>query len=166
MENRYSLEKIASLQLKTAEIQDFDNGPQAGTSYRLTDKQLSGLPYDYEDMSALIVKLDEYYYDRLHGKEAQLEVRCQISSNLFHKYLRVRGGRKITYENLAKFCVGAGLSVEEADELFRYRGRRLDPLNKSDYILMCELENGGDFFEYQSDMQKYAGIAVKGRSEA
>ncbi len=165
MERQYSFEKMESIQFKTTCIQEFDDMKNGGASYRLTGKQLSGLPQDFEDMDILRVKLDTYYYDRLDGKEAKLEERCQITSDLFHKYLRVRGGRRITYENLAKFCVGARLSVKEADELFRYRGRRLDPENKSDYILMCELENGGDFSEYQKDMLKYAQYIVKGLPE-
>lgn len=165
MERQYSFEKMESIQFKTTCIQEFDDMKNGGASYRLTGKQLSGLPQDFEDMGILRVKLDTYYFERLSGKEKQLEEKCRISSNLFHKYLRTEGGRRITYENLAKFCVGAGLSVKEADELFRYRGRRLDPENKSDYILMCELENGGDFFEYQKDMLKYAQYMVKGLPE-
>ncbi len=108
MERQYSFEKMESIQFKTTCIQEFDDMKNGGASYRLTGKQLSGLPQDFEDMDILRVKLDTYYYDRLDGKEA--------------------------------------------DELFRYRGRRLDPENKGDYILMCELENGGDFSEYQKDM--------------
>ncbi|MGN0433980.1 MAG: hypothetical protein ACI4EB_05535 [Bilifractor sp.] len=160
MGDRYGLDKIGSMQFKTIEMLEFDDGRNSGASYRMTSMQLAGMPRNFEDMNELRVRLDEYYYDRLGGKEAQLETKCQISSNLFHKYLRFKGGRNITYENLAKFCVGVSLTVEEADELFRYRGKRLDVENLCDYILMCELENNGDIYEYIEDMKKYAGVKI------
>ena len=99
----YSLDKISSIQFQTTEIQEFDSDRRSGASYRLTNKQLADLPGNFEDMAELRVKLDDYYYERLGGKEAQLETKCQISANLFHKYLRTRGGRNITVEN-RRFC--------------------------------------------------------------
>ena len=161
MRTIYSLDKIRSMQFKTTGILEFDDSRNYGASYRLTNKQLAGLPGNFEDMAELRVKLDDYYYERLGGKEAQLETKCQISANLFHKYLRTRGGRNITVENLAKFCVGAGLSVKEADELFRYRGRRLDDKNLWDYILMCTLENKDDISGFRENMEKHSEYTVR-----
>ena len=54
---------------------------------------------------------------------------------------------------MANFCVGAGLTVEEAEELFLLMGHQLTEKNLSDYILMCVLSKHDDIMEYDADMR-------------
>jgi hypothetical protein len=69
--------------------------------------------------------------------------------------LRFKGGRNVTYSNLAKFSVGAKLSVSQTKELFRYMGHELSDKVRYDYILLCELKNEGDVVEYDKSLRQF-----------
>jgi hypothetical protein len=69
--------------------------------------------------------------------------------------VRLQGGRNITYSNLAKFCIGTKLSIDEAIELFSLMGHHLNEKSRCDYILIHELKNRGTLEDYDADMIQY-----------
>ena len=120
-------------------------------AHRLTDKDLAGMPDDTKDLDALRVRLFDLFREKLGGY-SQLEVRCDIKRDTFQKMLRFSNGRNVKYANLAKFSIGAGLTVEEASELFLLMGHELSERNRCDYILLHELRNHGTLEDYDADM--------------
>ena len=119
----------------------------------LTPAQEKGLPSGNEDYSELKGRLAYYFEERLEGAYNMVEACCDIGREAFSKYIRPSSNRLIPAVALAKFCVGARLSPEIAEKLFSLSGRCLRPLYVPfDFILMCELENGGDLWDFERDL--------------
>ena len=55
---------------------------------------------------------------------AQMEVRCDIKENTMRSY--INGRRNIPIYAVAKFCIGAKLSIETTKELFKLCGHIID----------------------------------------
>ena len=133
-------------------------------AHRLTDKDLAGMPDDTKDLDALRVRLFDLFHEKLGGY-AQLEVRCDIKRDTFQKMLRFSNGRNVKYTNLAKFSIGAGLSVEDARELFLLMGHELSERNRCDYILLHELCNHGTLEDYDADMIQFGYGSVISKAD-
>lgn len=89
------------------------------------------LPPTYEDLKIELRKKFSYIFGtRFKNSYASVEVRCQIKSDTMRSYLN--GRRDITFYAVAKFCVGAGLSIRDTYELFKLCGHVLAP---NDYLL-------------------------------
>ena len=110
------MDKILDSSFTSFAMPDFweDDGVH---SHRLTAQDLAEMPDDTKDLDALKVRLYDLLHEKLGGY-AQLEVRCDIKRDTFQKMLRFSKGRNINYIYLAKFCIGASLTEEEARELF------------------------------------------------
>lgn len=125
---------------------------ETNAACRLTSEDRRGMPPDNTDIAKLRILLYGYYRERF-GSCAMLEARCDIKRDTFQKVIRMQNGRSITWQFIAKFAVGARLSVEQAQELFELMGSPLDPQKKRyDYILLCELKNGATIEEYDKDL--------------
>jgi len=112
------------------------------------------------DIDALRTALATLFIKNLDGNYAKLEYRCNIKRDTFQRHLKYRNGRDITYISLSKFCVGAGVSIEEAKELFLYTGYALSSQNMCDYILLCTLQNSDAIDEYAEVMKENARVDV------
>ena len=126
---------------------------------RLTEQDLADMPDDTKDLDALRVRLHELLYEKFGGY-GKLESRCDIKIDTFQKMLRFKNGRSINYIHLAKFSIGAGLSEEEAKELFLLLGYELNERNRCDYILLHELRNHGNILDYDEDMVRFGYDSV------
>ncbi len=137
-------------------------------SHRLTDQDLADMPDDTKDLDALKVRLYDLVREKLGGY-AQLEVNCDIKTDTFQKLIRFsnkkNSKRNINYTMLAKFSIGAGLSEEEARELFLLMGHELNERNRCDYILLHELRNHGDLLDYDADMVKFGYGSVISKAD-
>ena len=136
---------------------EFDKEPEeeyAG-SYELTANQVKGLPRNDEDLSELRNMLADIFAEKLGESYAQLESRCDIGAESFRKYIRHLTGRVIPAEALAKFCVGAGVSPDEAKLMFELSGRKLSERRRFDYILLCTLENKENLLEFDRNLAAY-----------
>ena len=144
------IEDIKNMKFESVDMPDLwaENG---NSSFRLTASDIANMPDDTKDIDELKIRLSDLFYERL-GSYGKLEAFCDIKQDTFSKAVRLKNGRNITYTFLAKFCVGAGLTVDEAKELFLLMGYELNPRNRMDYILLCELKNEGDISEYNADL--------------
>ncbi len=133
-------------------------------THRLTDQDLAGMPDDTKDLDALRVRLYDLFHEKLGGY-AQLEVKCDIKRDTFQKMLRFSHGRNVKYTHLAKFCIGAGLTAEEARELFLLMGHELSERNRCDYILLHELRNHGTLEDYDADMVEFGYGSVISKAD-
>lgn len=120
----------------------------------MTSEDYNNMPNEKTDIDALRSELSEIFYEKFKNY-AQFETRCDIKRDTFQKILKYKGGRNITYTTLAKFVVGAGLSVDKAIELFELGGYIVNPDKKLyDYILICALKNGSNLDEFDSDLRQ------------
>jgi N-acetylglucosamine kinase-like BadF-type ATPase len=99
------------------------------------------------------------------GGYGKLELLCDIKRDTFQKTIRFKGGRNINYVFLAKFSIGAKLSEAEARELFLLMGHELSERSRCDYLLLCELRNGGTLEDYDSDMVRYGYGTVLSKAD-
>ena len=125
---------------ESVEIPDLWADGQEKRSFRLTGAQMAAMPSEKKDIGVLRCRLAELF-DTHFSSYAQLESMCDIKPDTFQKVLRFKNGRNVTYQLLAKFCVGAQLSEGEAKELFALMGHDLRENSRYDYILLCELRN-------------------------
>ena len=145
------LNKIRKMDFEKVEVSEFFSENETNSSYRLTDKNISAMPNETTDITLLRVRLSDLFHERVQNY-TQLELNCDIKRDSFQKALRCKNGRNIKYKFLAKFCIGAKLSVEETKELFLLMGHELSERSRYDYILLCEIENGGSIEDYNQDL--------------
>lgn len=120
---------------------------------RLSSQMMDMLPDDV-NLEALRAELSDLFYEKLKNNYSRLEADCDIKRNTFQKALNGKSGRNVTYQLLAKFCVGAGLSVEEAEKLFRLMGHALTDENRVDAILRYELKTHQDLLAFNEDLME------------
>ena len=151
----YSLDAMENMSFESEEPVDLWAGADVSGSLMLTDAELADMPEDEtHQVNELRMRLSEIFATRFDSSYAKLECACGISHSLFQKVLKFRNGRNVTYNLLAKFCIGAKLSVEEAEELFLLMGHMLSDKNRSDYILKCELSRHSDIEEYDRTLRQ------------
>lgn len=80
---------------------------------------------DEQKMADLKIKMSDLIRERCGGYN-NLHVKTNINPESMKKTLRLHLNRGIKRETLAKFVVGVGLSLEEADDLFSLLGSPLD----------------------------------------
>ena len=149
----YDINKIADMTFESNEIPQFFDDDYAFAG-RLTAQDIANMPDETKDIGKLKRRLSEIFNIKLNNNYAKLEADCDIKRDTFQKVLRAKNGRNITYKLLAKFCVGVRLSEQEARELFLLMGHELSNKNRWDYVLICELNNGGDLLEFDEDLKK------------
>lgn len=145
------IENMISMRFDRVDMPEFGENPQQTSSHRLTKAQMQSMPSG-QDIIALRCALSTLFEEKLSLNYTKLEIKCDINRDTFQKVLKFRGGRNVSYNLLAKFCVGVGLTVDEATELFSLMDYQLSRRNLVDFILICNLENGGDVGEYLDDM--------------
>jgi hypothetical protein len=155
---KYDISKINEMDFDTEEFVEFEDRVKVKSSYKLTSDNIRKMPS--KDMDDLRCKLVELFYEKLGNDYNELLIRCDIKSNTFQKMINFKGKNNITYKNLAKFAIGASLSLDETIELFALRGFSLYERNKSDYILICEIVNKGNLIDYDEDMKKYCNKSI------
>lgn len=148
---------INTISFDNAEVPVFSSAAESN-AFRLTARDLAEMPDDTKDPEGLRRRLTELLHEKFHGNYLMLETECDIKRDTFQRIQR--GKRSVTYPQLAKFCVGAKLSMDEAHGLFLMMGHELSCSNKPDYILLCELKNGCDICEYDKDMRTYCNFSV------
>ncbi len=116
-----------------------------------------------EKTNLLRKKLSEVIFTRFEGNYAKLETACAINKDNVMKFINNKGKRarnNVSRNVLGKVCVGAKLSVEEAQELFVLQGFALDPVNNMfDAIVVCCLNKHDDIYE-MIDMCQVYGVVI------
>lgn len=110
-------------------------------------------PTDTELQIELRKKFIEIMATTFDKSYAKLESRCYISEAAMRKYLN--GRRQINTFVVARFCVGARLSLEKTCELFKLCGHILSPeVYRLDAIVVDTLKCGEtieDFYRATKD---------------
>lgn len=130
---------------------------QETVAYRFSEGDIIP-PSGEEKTTQLRKKLSELFFTKFEGNYAKLEARCAINKDNVMKFINQgkRGRNNVSRNVLGKICVGAKLSVEEAQELFILQGYALDPVNIIfDAIVVCCLKKEDDIYEMVDMCQKY-----------
>lgn len=151
----YDLSQIDTMEFESSDIPELWTHREPRGSFRLTAADIADMPTHSRNDDALRCRLAELLHERFNDSCRDVELCCCIKQDTFCRYLS--GKRKVTYSNLAKFCVGALLSEDEAYDLFLLAGYELSCNLKADFILLCELRNEGDIEDYIENIKKYCG---------
>ena len=130
-------------------------------AYRFSDGDI--IPQSGEEKAKILrKKLTEIIFTKFDGNHAKLEALCAINKDNVMKFVNQgkRGRNNVSRNVLGKVCVGAKLTVEEAQELFVLQGYALDPVNNLfDAIVVCCLKKNHDIYEMISMCQEY-GVVI------
>lgn len=141
-------------------IFDESNNDKYNSTYELTREQISVMPKSNDDISELKNKLTDIFVDKFKESYAMVEALCDISEESFRKFIRFSSKRVIPFVPLAKFCIGASLTPDDAIELFALSGHPLNRKRKFDYILLCELENKDDLTGFDKTLIEFGFNSV------
>ena len=102
------------------------------TSARFSQDALKSLPQKEEEkLLELNVRVSDLVHARFENYD-NMQVKTNINPESFRKAVRVSTKRKISREMLAKFVIGANLTLSEANDLFSLHSY---PLDKSNVLL-------------------------------
>lgn len=90
-----------------------------------------------------------------------IEEKCNISNDTFKKMQSVKYPNKWTRGMLGKFCVGIGLSIDEANKLFQLQGGNLNETNTLDKIIYCALRDKDDISFFCGEVLQYTGKDIE-----
>ena len=112
----------------------------AAQSFRLNLSQK--LPPSPDELQVELRKsFVEIFVTTFQKNYTQMDSRCNISEAAMRKYLN--GSRRIDFFNVAKFCIGAKLSVEKLCELAKLCGHIVSPdIYRLDAIVVNALQCG------------------------
>lgn len=148
------MEKITLEYLKNHQFErtgleiDIDN--HENVRARFSESQKSRLPAsDEEKMYTLKTRISDLAYEKFKRDFRGFCQKCNLNYETMRKTLHTSKGRNISRETLARIVVGAGLSLDEANELFYLESRKLDPeTTLLDAVVVHCLENHYDIEEF------------------
>lgn len=94
----------------------------------------------------------------------ELENVCLIPYDTIRKI--IIGTTKCTRHFLYKFCLGVGITVDEANELFEMCGGPLYAKCMEDYIFIKAIEDEDTVEEFVKDFEKHVGIKLVKKSRS
>lgn len=87
-----------------------------------------------------------------------VEKACDIPTDTIKRL--ITGRTRVTRTQLAKFCVGLKLPIEDADGLFLMQGGNLNLSNDFDYVVYHALEDGDDVYSFIDDVRTYTDVRI------
>ena len=87
-----------------------------------------------------------------------VEKACDIPTDTIKRL--ITGRTRVTRTQLAKFCVGLKLPIEDADGLFLMLEGRLNLSNDFDYVVYHALEDGDDVYSFIDDVRTYTDVRI------
>jgi hypothetical protein len=87
-----------------------------------------------------------------------VEKACDIPTYTIKRL--ITGRTRVTRTQLAKFCVGLKLPIEDADGLFLMQGGNLNLSNDFDYVVYHALEDGDDVYSFIDDVRTYTDVRI------
>ena len=96
---------------------------------------------------------------RMIAGESEKEPGCDIPYNTYRKYMGLK--RAVTRPALAKFAVGLGLSLDDANALFRLQYGELNETNDFDYITIHALMDKDNIMDFQDEVERYTTVNIR-----
>lgn len=90
-----------------------------------------------------------------------IEEKCNISQDTYKKMQSKNYPNKWTREMLGKLCVGLGLSIDEANEMFFLQGGNLNETNALDKIIYCALRDKDNVYDFCTEVLEYTGKDIE-----
>ena len=87
-----------------------------------------------------------------------VEKACAIPTDTIKRL--ITGRTRVTRTQLAKFCVGLKLPIEDAVGLFLMQGGSLNLSNDFDYVVYHALEDGEDVYSFIDDVRTYTDVRI------
>ncbi len=114
-----------------------------------SQQEIGRLPKTDEDkLDELRIKMGDLIREKCGGYPG-LYVKTNINPSTMKKYVSPSAHRNIPREMLAKFVVGLGLSLEEANEMFYLLSYPLDvSAMRLDAVVVHCIENGLDIYGF------------------
>lgn len=126
-------------------------------AYRFSEGDI--IPPSAEEKATILrKKLSELVFTKFEGNYVKLEADCAINKDNIMKFVNQgkRGRNNVSRNVLGKICVGAKVSVEEAQEMFTLQGYALDPVNNLfDAIVISCLKKKEDIYEMIDMCREY-----------
>ena len=112
---------------------------------------------------AIAIARDQYEQDNniKIGIYPFLEEKCNISQDTYKKMQSTKYKNKWTREMLGKLCVGLGMSIDEANELFLLQGGKLNETNALDKIIYCALRDKDNIYDFCEEVLEYTGRDIE-----
>jgi len=147
--------KISQMNFEDLQVPEFSVESDYASAFRLTDQEKAKMPAENKNLTELRIRLSEIFGERFQNY-SQFEVKCDIKRSTFQKVMQFNNVRSITPQFLTKFVIGAGLTYEEANELFSLMGSPLNPeRNRYAFILKCELDKKSDISELDNTLKEF-----------
>lgn len=144
MEEKVTLDFILNTEFENNGLTIFE--PKGKALYAKMPSDYKLPPSPEENALKLRRKIDEVYETSFHGSKTRVNIECAISESTFKSYLL--GKRNMSREALARYCVGAKISTELANEMFLLHGHALDTVhNCLDAIVWYCLQEKEDLNE-------------------
>lgn len=87
-----------------------------------------------------------------------ITIDCDIPYPTYKQYISGKGNPSRPF--IAKLSVGLGLSIEEANELFRLHSGELNLTNNVDYITYHALRTQDSLEDYLEELKRYTGTVI------
>ncbi len=125
-------------------------------SYMVTKDDLAGFDEDAAELPSDVDSVIFEYCQNLGIKRvnAQIAEYCHTNEKTLREYLN--GTRRITRSFLYKLTVGLGLTIEEANKLFKKCGGELRKEGcMEDFIVLCAIEDGDDIEDFIENFNEF-----------
>lgn len=145
---------------KTGLEDEFYN--KSNASGMFSQQEIGRLPRsDGDKLDELKIKISDLIREKCGGYPG-LYVKTNINPATMKKYVSPSANRNIPREMLAKFVVGVGLSLEEANEMFSLLSYPLDvSATRLDAVVVHCLENGLDIYGFFDTCEQiHLGVAM------
>ena len=129
---------------------DILNIPDELKLIKEVDMAVDKARYDYEEANNTKISLYDFVADK-----------CNITFSLYKKLQNPTRPNKWTRAALGKLCVGLGLTIDEANELFQLQGGKLNETNALDKIIYCALRDKDDISFFCGEVLQYTGKDIE-----
>ena len=125
---------------------DILNIPDELKLIKEVDMAVDKARYDYEEANNTKISLYDFVAEK-----------CNITTSLYKNMQNEDRANKWSRTALGKLCVGLGLTIDEANELFLLQGGKLNETNALDKIICCALRDKDNIHDFCDEVLEYTG---------
>ena len=129
---------------------DILNIPDELKLIKEVDMAVDKARYDYEEANNTKISLYDFVAEK-----------CNITTSLYKNMQNEDRANKWSRTALGKLCVGLGLTIDEANELFLLQGGKLNETNALDKIIYCALRDKDNVYDFCAEVLEYTGKDIE-----